>query len=54
MKDMDGIAKGMKVVGEKYGKGKSFLAELIVAGETMEEDMKVLEPYPKDGEVKGR
>jgi len=48
----DGMAKGMEIVGEKYENGEYFLAELIMAGETMKEGMKVLEPYLKGGEVK--
>jgi len=48
----DGMAKGMEIVGEKYENGEYFLAELIMAGETMKEGLKVLEPYLKSGEVK--
>ena len=44
-----GMAKGMKVVGERYEAGVFYLAELIMAGETMKEGMKVLEPYLKMG-----
>jgi 5-methyltetrahydrofolate--homocysteine methyltransferase len=42
-----GMAKGMKVVGEKYEAGEYYLAELIMAGETMKEGMKILEPHLK-------
>ena len=49
---MDGMAKGMEIVGEKYECNEYFLAELIMAGETMKEGMKVLEPYLKAGELK--
>jgi len=48
----DGMAKGMEIVGEKYENGEYFLAELIMAGETMKEGMKVLEPYLKGGEAR--
>ncbi|RJS77187.1 cobalamin-binding protein [Candidatus Bathyarchaeota archaeon] len=48
----DGMAKGMDIVGQKYEANEYFLAELIMAGETMKEGMKVLEPYLKTGEVK--
>ncbi|RLI45893.1 cobalamin-binding protein [Candidatus Bathyarchaeota archaeon] len=48
----DGMAKGMEIVGKKYEDGEYFLAELIMAGETMKEGMKVLEPYLKGREVK--
>jgi len=49
---MNGMSKGMEIVGEKYERNEYFLAELIVAGEVMKEGMKVLEPYLKSGEVK--
>ena len=49
---MEGMARGMEVVGEKYERNEYFLAELIMAGETMKEGMKVLEPYLKAGELK--
>jgi 5-methyltetrahydrofolate--homocysteine methyltransferase len=45
---MEGLAKGMDAVGAKYEAGEYFLAELLMAGETMKEGMKVLEPYLKD------
>lgn len=47
-----GMAKGMEIVGEKYENSEYFLAELIMAGETMKEGMRVLEPYLKLGDVK--
>ncbi|MBS7654805.1 corrinoid protein, partial [Candidatus Bathyarchaeota archaeon] len=49
---MEGMAKGMEVVGEKYERNEYFLAELIMAGETMKEGMKALEPHLKAGELK--
>jgi len=48
----DGMAKGMDIVGQKYEANEYFLAELIMAGETMKEGMEVLEPYLKVGEMK--
>jgi 5-methyltetrahydrofolate--homocysteine methyltransferase len=42
----------MEVVGEKYERNEYFLAELIMAGETMKEGMKTLEPHLKAGELK--
>jgi len=48
----DGLAKGMEIVGQKYEKNEYFLAELIMAGETMREGMKVLEPYLRASCVK--
>ncbi|MBS7606293.1 MAG: corrinoid protein [Candidatus Bathyarchaeia archaeon] len=49
---MNGMSKGMEIVGEKYERNEYFLAELIMAGEVMKEGMKVLEPHLKGGEVK--
>ncbi len=49
---VDGMAKGMEIVGEKYEAGEYFLAELIMAGETMKEGMLVLEPHLKSGDLK--
>jgi len=48
----EGMAKGMEVVGQKYEANEYFLAELIMAGETMKEGVAVLEPYLKAGDVK--
>jgi 5-methyltetrahydrofolate--homocysteine methyltransferase len=48
----EGMAKGMDIVGQKYEANEYFLAELIMAGETMKEGMKVLEPHLKAGEMK--
>lgn len=49
---VDGMAKGMEVVGQKYEDGEYFLAELIMAGETMKEGMSVLEPHLRAGDIK--
>ncbi|MCD6445105.1 corrinoid protein [Candidatus Bathyarchaeota archaeon] len=49
---MEGMAKGMDIVGQKYEQGEYFLAELIMAGETMKEGLSVLEPYMKKGEMR--
>jgi corrinoid protein of di/trimethylamine methyltransferase len=40
-----GMAKGMEVVGQKYENGEFFISELIMAGETMKEGMKIVEPH---------
>jgi len=42
---MEGMSKGMDLVGKKYEEGEYFLAELIMAGETMKEGLSVLKPY---------
>ncbi len=49
---IDGMAKGMEIVGQKYENNEYFLAELIMAGETMKEGMTVLEPHLKAGDIK--
>lgn len=46
-----GMARGMEVVGQKYEDGEYYLAELIMAGETMKEGMAVLEPHLGGGDV---
>jgi corrinoid protein of di/trimethylamine methyltransferase len=40
----DGLAKGLRIVGERFGSGEAFLAELVVAAEAMKQALKVLEP----------
>jgi len=49
---VEGMAKGMEIVGQKYENGEYFLAELIMAGETMKEGMAILEPHLKAGDIK--
>lgn len=49
---MDGMSKGMDIVGKKYEEGEFFLSDLIMAGETMKEGMEVLKPYLKESEIK--
>jgi 5-methyltetrahydrofolate--homocysteine methyltransferase len=44
---MEGLAKGMDIVGEKYQRGEYFLAELVMAGETMKRAIEVLTPVLK-------
>ncbi len=48
---IEGMAKGREIVGQKYEEGEYYLAELIMAGETMREGMVVLEPHLTAGEV---
>lgn len=48
---MEGMAKGMEIVGQKYEDGEYFLAELIMAGETMKEGMAVVQPHLKAGDL---
>ena len=48
---VEGMAKGMEIVGQKYEGGEYYLAELIMAGETMKEGMMVLEPHLSAGDM---
>jgi len=41
------ISQAMDTVGIKYERGEYFLSELIMAGETVKEVLKILEPYYK-------
>lgn len=50
----NGIAKGMEVVGQRYDSGEYFLPELVMAGETFKEGMKVLAVHLKTSEVTPR
>jgi len=47
---LEGMAKGMEIVGQKYEANEYFLSELIMAGEVMKEGMKIVEPLLKDAE----
>lgn len=53
---MNGMAKGMEVVGQMYQTGEYFLPELVMAGETFKEGMKIFAPHLKPSEIasKGR
>ena len=39
-----GLAKGIRTVGEKYGKGEIFLTELLMGAETMKAGMEIINP----------
>lgn len=47
-----GMARGMEIVGEKFERNEYFLSELIMAGEVMQEGMKVVKPYVKQEQAK--
>ena len=47
-----GLAKGVRIVGEKFGAGEVFLTELMMAAEAMKQGLAVLEPAIPKG--KGR
>jgi len=51
---MEGMAEGMEVVGKKYESGEFFLSELIMAGETVKEGMKIIEPHLASEGAKAR
>jgi methylmalonyl-CoA mutase cobalamin-binding domain/chain len=48
---INGMAKGMDVVGQKYQLGEYFLPELVMAGETFKEGMKVFGVHLKPSEM---
>ena len=39
-----GLAKGIRTVGEKYGKGEIFLTELLMGAEAMKAGMEIINP----------
>ena len=46
-----GLSKGLEIVGRKYEVHQYFLADLLMAGETMKEAMAILRPHLKAGGV---
>lgn len=40
----EGLAKGIRTVGERYGKGEIFLTELLMAAEAMKAGMEIVNP----------
>jgi len=50
------LIAAMDVVGERYSKGQIFVPQMLRAAKTMQECMKLLEPFLKEGDVvpKGR
>lgn len=47
----EGMAEGVRVVGEKFEAGEYFLLDLIMAGEILEEGLKILNPHLKAGQI---
>ena len=47
----NGLSRGMEIVGQKYEAKECFLADLIMAGETMKEGMKLLKPHLGTGDL---
>jgi len=48
----DGLAAGLKIVGEKFEDRECFLSELVLAAEVMKEGMSIIQPYIKGEELK--
>lgn len=48
----EGLAKGAKVVGDRFSKGESFLPDLIMAGEAMKAGLAVLLPEIRNVKAK--
>lgn len=47
----NGLSRGMEIIGRKYEAKDCFLADLIMAGETMKEGMKILQPHLRTGDL---
>ena len=45
----EGLAVGLRIVGEKFERKEYFLSELVVAAEVMKEGMSIIQPYIKGG-----
>jgi 5-methyltetrahydrofolate--homocysteine methyltransferase len=50
----DGLAAGVRIVGERFEQGEYYLTELVMAGEVTKEGLAVLEPLLKQIDVIGR
>ena len=48
----EGLAAGLKIVGEKFENRECFLSELVLAAEVMKEGMSIIQPYIKGEELK--
>jgi corrinoid protein of di/trimethylamine methyltransferase len=40
----EGLARGVKIVGDKFATGEAFVSELMIAGQAMRQAMAILEP----------
>ncbi len=47
---LNGLSKGMEMVGEKYETGEYFIPDMLTAAEAVEAGMKVMEPHLVKGE----
>jgi len=50
----NGLAAGLRIVGEKFERREYFLSELVVAAEVVKEGMKIIQPYIKGEGVKAK
>jgi corrinoid protein of di/trimethylamine methyltransferase len=41
---VEGLSAGIRIIGDRFGAGKAFLSELIMAGETMKAGLEILRP----------
>ena len=49
----EGLAKGIREVGDRYGRGEAYLPELVMAANVMRKGGSVLEPYIPKGADRG-
>lgn len=49
----DGLAKGVREVGDRYGRGEAYLPELVMAATVMKKGVAVLEPHVPRGADRG-
>ncbi len=50
----EGLAKGIKEVGDRYGRGEAYLPELVMAATVMKKGLQILEPHiPKGSDLGG-
>lgn len=50
----EGLAKGMKIIGDRYEAGEAFLTELMIAADAMKQAMAILKPAISKGATKLR
>jgi 5-methyltetrahydrofolate--homocysteine methyltransferase len=46
----EGLIPGIRIVGERFGKGEYYLPELLVSGKSMHAALEVVEPFFEQGE----
>jgi 5-methyltetrahydrofolate--homocysteine methyltransferase len=49
---LDALVKGMGIIGDKFGQGKAFVPNMLMAAKAMNAGMAHLKPYFTSGEVK--